>query len=84
MTGFEAGVLFFLAATLAVFDIARSLRRIVIGSQTMKARFDACPERLEVRYRIVETVSTWNDGTVVPFPLKPRQPRPEPGLRAAA
>jgi hypothetical protein len=84
MTGFEAGVLFFLAAALAVFDIARSLRRILQGTRAIRTRLDACPERLELRYRIVETVSTWNDGTVVPFPLKQRQPRPEPGLRAAA
>lgn len=84
MTGFEAAVLFSLAAVLALCDIAGSLRRIYGRAGAIKAQLEACPQSLEMRYRITETVTAWNDGTVVEFPVRRSLPRPAHGLRAAA
>lgn len=84
MTGFEAAVLFSLAGLLAISDIAGSLRRIYGRVGAIKAQLEACPQTLEMRYRITETVVAWNDGTVVEFPVRRVLPRPADALRAAA
>jgi hypothetical protein len=84
MLTFEFAALFALAALLAAGTLVVSLRDIWPLAKQLKAELAACPDKLELRYAITETVVRWDDGTVVP--LKARQARlaPPPAMRAAA
>jgi hypothetical protein len=84
MLAFEFAALFALAALLTAGSLAASLRGVLPMVKQLKAELAACPDKLELRYTITETVVRWNDGTVVP--LRPRQARlvPPPAARAAA
>jgi len=86
MPALELSVLFAGIALLALGSIGGSLLRILPATRRLRAQLAACPDRLELRYTIRETVAVWNDGTVVALPLRPRRARPvQPGaLRAAA
>lgn len=86
MTGFEASALFLLAALLICGVFAAALRQALPLARRLRAALADCPETLELRYTIRETVVGWNDGTVVVLPLRARSiPRARPvGLRAAA
>jgi hypothetical protein len=84
MPEFEFAALFALAVLLA----SGLLAAMVLGAmpQIRRLKFDlaACPDKLEMRYTIVETVARWNDGTVVPLKLRQARLVPQPGARAAA
>ncbi len=86
MLTFEIAALFALAALLASGSLAASITRAAPLVKQLKAELAACPDKLEFRYTITETVAAWNDGTVVALPLRPRQARPlaQPAMRAAA
>lgn len=70
-------------ATFAGLAIAASLRHALPHVQSLRAQLASCPDKLTLRYTLTETVSRWDDGTVVPLPIKRRLPAPH-GLRAAA
>lgn len=84
MLTFEFAALFTLTALLAAGSLVASLHSAWPLVKQLKAERAACPDTLELRYTITETVVRWNDGTVVP--LRPRQVRsvPQPAARAAA
>jgi hypothetical protein len=84
MLEFEFAALFAVAALLILGGLAGSIHRALSLVKQLRADLAACPDRLELRYTITETVARWNDGTVVP--LRPRQARlvARPALRAAA
>jgi hypothetical protein len=84
MLVFEFATLFALTSLLAAGSLVASLRGALPLVKQLKAELAACPDKLELRYTITETVVRWNDGTVVP--LRPRQARlaPQPAARAAA
>ncbi len=83
MFAFEFAALFAVAALLAVGSLAGSLRKAWPMASQLKAELAACPDKLELRYTITETVVRWNDGTVVALPLRTR-PLAQPAMRAAA
>jgi hypothetical protein len=83
MLTFEFATLFALAALLASGSLVASLRGVLPMVRELKAELAACPDRLELRYTITETVVRWNDGTVVALPVRNRAPA-RPALRAAA
>ncbi len=84
MLTFEFAALFALTALLAAGSLVASLRSAWPLAKVLRTELAACPDTLELRYTITETVARWNDGTVVP--LRPRQVRsvPQPAARAAA
>jgi hypothetical protein len=84
MPEFEFAGLFALIALLTSGAFAGSVHRALPLVKQLNAELAACPEKLEMRYTITETLAVWNDGTVVP--LRPRQVRlaPQPAARAAA
>jgi hypothetical protein len=84
MPMFDFAALFVLFALLTLGSLLASIHRALPMVKQLKAKLAACPDKLELRYTITETVARWNDGTVVP--LKPRQARlvPQPAVRAAA
>ena len=84
MTLFELAALFALAVVLVLAALVAAVHRALPLAKRLKTELAACPDSLEMRYTITETVGRWNDGTVVP--LKPRQARlvPQPAMRAAA
>jgi hypothetical protein len=84
MFEFEFAALFALTALLVAGSIAGTLRQTLPLIKGLQSELAACPETIELRFTITETVARWNDDTVVP--LRPRQPRPaqQPGVRAAA
>jgi hypothetical protein len=84
MPEFEFAALFAVAALLILGGLAGSVRRAWPLVQQLKAELAACPDMLEMRYTITETVACWNDGTVVALrPLQARLAR-RPAMRAAA
>jgi hypothetical protein len=83
MLEFEFAALFTLAAVLASGSLVASLRGALPMVRQLKAGLAACPEKLELRCTITETVVRWNDGTVVALPLRSRAPA-RPAMRAAA
>ena len=84
MPTFEFAALFTLVALVTLGSLIALIRRALPLAKQIKAQLATCPDKLELRYTITETVGRWNDGTVVP--LKPRQARlvPQPAMRAAA
>ena len=84
MIAFEFAALFAIALLVVSVTLVAATYRALPLAKQLKAELDACPDKLELRYTITETVGRWNDGTVVP--LKPRQARlvPQPAMRAAA
>jgi hypothetical protein len=84
MLTFEFAALFAVAALLILGGLAGSIHCALPLVRQLKAELAACPDTLELRYTITETVAAWNDGTVVP--LRPRQLRParSPAMRVAA
>lgn len=83
MPAIELSALFALAALLILGGLAGSIYRAMPLFKQLKDDLAACPETLELRYTITETVVRWNDGTVVALPLRDRA-FARPGLRAAA
>jgi hypothetical protein len=84
MPEFEFAALFALVVLLIAGAFAGLVHRALPLVKQLKAELAACPDKLEMRYTITETLAVWNDGTVVP--LRPRQARlaPQPAARAAA
>ena len=83
MLTFEFATLFALAALLIAGSLVASLRGVLPLAKQLQADFAACPDTLELRYTITETVARWNDGTVVALPLRVR-PLVQPAMRVAA
>jgi hypothetical protein len=84
MIMFEFAALIALVTLLTLGSLIASIHRAVPLAKRLSIELAACPEKLEMRYTIIETVARWNDGTVVA--LRPRQSRPvpQPAARAAA
>lgn len=74
--------LFALIAVLLGGGLALALHLARPRIAAIREALARCPDRLEMRYTLVETVVGWNDGSVIPFPLRPAAGSPP--LRAAA
>jgi hypothetical protein len=86
MIGFEATALFLVVTLVAGATIMATLRRALPQARQLRQALASCPDKLELRCTIRETVVGWNDGTVVALPVRPRPVRlvQQAGLRAAA
>lgn len=83
MLTYAIATLFTVAGLAALFVIAGSLRTAAPLVAALRRDLAACPERLAVSARIVETVTSFEDGKVVRIPVRARL-HPAQGLRAAA
>jgi hypothetical protein len=75
--------LFAFAGTFAVGAILSALHRALPQIAALRGALAAGDQRLQLRFRIVETVARFDDGKIVHLPV--RVPAmPNQGLRAAA
>ncbi|MDE2436530.1 MAG: hypothetical protein KGM49_09745 [Sphingomonadales bacterium] len=75
--------LFAFAVILAGTVIASALLRALPHVSGLRRALAAADARMEMRFRIAETVVSYDDGKVVALSIRAR-PLPQQGLRAAA
>lgn len=83
MLTYAIATLFAVAGLTALLVIASALRSAAPQIAALRRDLAACPQRLAVTARIVETVAAFDDGKVVRIPVRARLV-PRPALRAAA
>jgi hypothetical protein len=85
MIGFEFSVLMVLSLVFAGGTVVHAVQAVLPQIAGLRQALEQCPEILEVRFTVRETVVRYDDGKVVPLrpraAIKFRQPLP---TRAAA
>ncbi len=90
MIGAEFSVLLAVTLVVSLGFLAHMARLAVPAFKAIRDELAATPHTLEMRFTVTEMVVSWNDGTVVPLPVRHAQlvrpalaPSLQP-LRAAA
>lgn len=83
MLTYAIATLFAVAGVTALIVIGAAVRGAAPKVAALRRELVACPERLAVSARVVETVTAFDDGKVVRIPVRARL-LPAQGLRAAA
>lgn len=80
---YAIATLFAASGVIALLVIASALHTAAPQVAALRRDLAACPQRLALSVRIVETVTSFEDGKVVRIPVRARL-APRPALRAAA